>query len=149
MGRLPSIPTSSSDRTISLVSEHFKVPERLLLAHARGEVLFIAGAGISRPSNLPDFRGLVLEVYARLESATHAVLTAVPQGACSQWNERKGYQASNALKLIGSSKVTMTLFSECSSGEWTGQPHGRVRSDVQSGTSCMTKALAPHPSTGR
>ena len=26
------------------------IPERLLLAHARGEVLFIAGAGISQPA---------------------------------------------------------------------------------------------------
>jgi NAD-dependent SIR2 family protein deacetylase len=51
------------------------IPERLLLAHARGEVLFIAGAGISRPASLPDFRGLVLKVYAQLDAAVHAVIS--------------------------------------------------------------------------
>ena len=45
------------------------IPERLLLAHARGEVLFICGAGISRPANLPDFRQLVLDVYGKLDTA--------------------------------------------------------------------------------
>ena len=44
------------------------LPERLLLAHAQGEVLFLAGAGVSmqRPACLPSFRDLVLEVYRRL-----------------------------------------------------------------------------------
>jgi NAD-dependent SIR2 family protein deacetylase len=61
------------------------IPERLLLAHARGEVLFICGAGISRPAGLPDFRQLVLEVYAKLDTSTHSILTELPPGACSQW----------------------------------------------------------------
>jgi len=61
------------------------IPERLLLAHARGEVLFICGAGISRPAGLPDFRQLVLDVYAILDTSTHSVLTGLPRGACSQW----------------------------------------------------------------
>jgi hypothetical protein len=50
------------ERVISLGGGLAAIPERLLLAHARGEVLFIAGAGISRPANLPDFRELVLQV---------------------------------------------------------------------------------------
>lgn len=61
------------------------IPERLLLAHARGEVLFVAGAGVSRPSDLPDFRGLVLQVYQVLDSATHAVMNSIPGSACNQW----------------------------------------------------------------
>lgn len=61
------------------------IPERLLLAHARGEVLFICGAGISRPAGLPDFRQLVLDVYATLDTSTHSVLKGLPQGACNQW----------------------------------------------------------------
>jgi hypothetical protein len=53
------------DRVISLGNGLAAIPERLLLAHARGEVLFICGAGISRPAGLPDFRELVLDVWRR------------------------------------------------------------------------------------
>jgi NAD-dependent SIR2 family protein deacetylase len=51
------------------------IPERLLLAHARGQVLFIAGAGVSKPAGLPDFRKLVVDVYAKLDIGVHAVVT--------------------------------------------------------------------------
>lgn len=64
------------DRVISLGSGLPVVPERLLLAHARGQVLFIAGAGVSRPAGLPDFRKLVVDVYAKLDTSLHAVITS-------------------------------------------------------------------------
>ncbi|WP_088685295.1 SIR2 family protein [Rhizobium sp. R635] len=73
------------DRVISLGSGLAAIPERLLLAHARGEVLFICGAGISKPAGLPDFRELVVDVYARLDTSVHAVLAALPAGVCNQW----------------------------------------------------------------
>jgi hypothetical protein len=73
------------DRVISLGNGLAAIPDRLLLAHARGEVLFICGAGISRPAGLPDFRGLVLEVYARLDASVHSVLASLPVGACNLW----------------------------------------------------------------
>ena len=53
------------------------IPERLLLAHARGEVLFIAGSGVSRPA-LPDFRGLVLKVYETLDTKVYTVISQIP-----------------------------------------------------------------------
>lgn len=59
-----------------------KIPERLMLAHARGEVLFLVGAGVSRPA-LPDFKGLVLSIYKEVEPKMHAVLSALPAGACT------------------------------------------------------------------
>lgn len=74
------------DRVISMGAGLAAIPERLLLAHSRGEVLFIAGAGISRPSNLPDFRELVLQVYAELDPAAHIVMNAVPRSACNRWD---------------------------------------------------------------
>jgi NAD-dependent SIR2 family protein deacetylase len=66
---------------ISLLEGKFYIPERLLLAHARGEVLFITGAGISRPAGSPDFGGLVRKVYARLDAATHAALKPMCEGS--------------------------------------------------------------------
>ncbi|MBZ0161656.1 MAG: SIR2 family protein [Notoacmeibacter sp.] len=73
------------DRVISLGTGLASIPERLLLAHARGEALFICGAGISKPAGLPDFRELVLDVYARLDTGVHAVLAGLPAGVCNQW----------------------------------------------------------------
>jgi NAD-dependent SIR2 family protein deacetylase len=73
------------DRVVQLGPGIAALPERLLLAHARGEVLFICGAGISRPAGLPDFRQLVLDVYATLDASTHSVLAGLPPGACNQW----------------------------------------------------------------
>jgi hypothetical protein len=65
----------ANDREISLGSGSAAIPERLLLAHARGEVLFIAGAGISKPTGLPDFRGLVLKIHAQLDPVVHTVIS--------------------------------------------------------------------------
>lgn len=77
---------SISDRVISLGQSTAPIPERLLLAHARGEVLFIAGAGISQPAGLPNFRGLVLRVYEKLDSAVHSLITKIPEVACNKWH---------------------------------------------------------------
>ena len=77
--------TAIEDRVLQLAPGLASIPERLLLAHARGEVIFICGAGISRPSGLPDFRQLVLDVYATLDASTYSVLSALPAGVCNQW----------------------------------------------------------------
>lgn len=69
---------ATSDRVIPLGTGLATIPERLLLAHARGEVLFIAGAGISQSAGLPDFRALLLRVYAQLDAAVHAVISDIP-----------------------------------------------------------------------
>lgn len=68
------------DRVISLGEGLPAIPERLLLAHARGEVLFIAGAGASMPANLPDFRTLVIGVYEVLDRAIHALISTYEHG---------------------------------------------------------------------
>ena len=75
--KLTTMDTSFQDRVISLGTGLAAIPERLLLAHARGEVLFICGAGISKPApaNLPDFRELVLDVYKTLDAGVYAVLS--------------------------------------------------------------------------
>jgi hypothetical protein len=82
--RSPSV--DPGDRLIHLGSGLAAIPERLLLAHAHGEVLFIAGAGISQPANLPDFRGLVLRIYAQLDAAVHAIISGIPPTAHNQWS---------------------------------------------------------------
>ena len=75
----------SEDRVIALRSDLPVIPERLLLAHARGEVLFICGAGISRPADLPDFRDLVLDVYGVLDQGVHTVISCLPRDVCNKW----------------------------------------------------------------
>jgi hypothetical protein len=82
----PTRSLSITDRWISLGDNLFKVPERLLLAHARGETLFISGAGTSIPAGLPDFRQLVLDVYKRIDAATYEVLLLIPRDACNRWS---------------------------------------------------------------
>ena len=65
----------SAERTISLAPDLPAIPERLLLAHARGDVLFLCGAGVSRSAGLPDFRQLVLDVYRTLDPSVCEILT--------------------------------------------------------------------------
>lgn len=74
-----------ADRVIFLGPGLPAIPERLLLAHAQGEVLFIAGAGVSQPAGLPDFRELVLKVYERLDAPVHDIISKIPRSACNKW----------------------------------------------------------------
>ena len=67
----------SAEQTISLAPGLPAIPERLLLAHARGEVLFLCGAGVSMSAGLPDFRELVLDVYRTLDPGVCEILTNV------------------------------------------------------------------------
>ena len=77
---------AAGDRMISLGDGLARIPERLLLAHARGEVLFIAGAGVSISAGLPSFRDLVLKVYKQLDPVVYAVMCSIPRQACNQWS---------------------------------------------------------------
>ncbi len=63
-----------TDKDIALGTGAARIPERLLLAHARGEVLFLAGAGVSRFACLPSYAGLVKRVYERLDPSVHSVM---------------------------------------------------------------------------
>ena len=65
----------SAGRAIALAPDLPAIPERLLLAHARGEVLFLCGAGVSMPAGLPGFRKLVLDVYRTLDPNVCEILT--------------------------------------------------------------------------
>lgn len=46
-----------------------EIPDALLQAHEEGRVVFFCGAGISYPAGLPDFKGLVDDIY-RLNGTT-------------------------------------------------------------------------------
>ena len=69
--RIRSDPDDGDLRTVSLGPGLPAIPEHLLLAHARGEVLFICGAGISLSAGLPNFRDLVCAVYGTLDPTIH------------------------------------------------------------------------------
>ena len=75
----------AEDRVIVFGEGLPAIPERLLLAHARGEVLFICGAGISRSAGLPGFRKLVVDVYQALDHNVYGVIKDLPRDACDRW----------------------------------------------------------------
>lgn len=68
-------PPDIRDRHIKWGKSAAGIPERLLLAHAGGELLFIAGAGISMSAGLPGFRDLVIKVYEALDLGVHSVIS--------------------------------------------------------------------------
>ena len=76
-----------ASREIALGDGLMRFPERLLLAQARGKVLFVCGAGVSQPAGLPLFRGLVKMVYERLDPAVHAVLVEVDEQEHLDWRD--------------------------------------------------------------
>ena len=70
------------------------IPERLLLAHAKGRVLFVAGAGVSvpKPSCLPNFRNLVAATVARIDPALGGTLRTIEEkGGKIVYDEKKFY----------------------------------------------------------
>ena len=74
----------SEDRLVALGAGCAAIPERLLLAHAQGRVLFIVGAGASKAAGLPDFRKLALLTYADRDASAHEVLNTVPPDASNK-----------------------------------------------------------------
>jgi hypothetical protein len=58
------------------------LPEDLMLARDKGEVLFVVGAGASypAPSCLPNFKGLVADIYAELDPSMSPAIAAVCAG---------------------------------------------------------------------
>lgn len=127
---------NTSDRVIPLGAGLAAIPERLLLAHARGEVLFIAGAGISQPAGLPDFRALVLRVYAQLDTAVHAVISGIPCSGCNHLGTDlsglTNQQTAEVKRFVrGDHDVVLGMLER----RIDGQPHGkksRVRQAVAS-----------------
>ncbi|MCC5069601.1 SIR2 family protein [Xanthomonas campestris] len=69
----------SESRQLLLGGDCCLLPERLLLAHGRGDVIFVTGAGTSIPSGLPDFRDLTLQIYSRLDRPLYNVLMSIPR----------------------------------------------------------------------
>jgi hypothetical protein len=138
--------SATSDRVIPLGSGLAAIPERLLLAHARGKVLFIAGAGISQPANLPDFRGLVLKVYAQLDAAVHAVIASIPPIGCNHSSTDllglTNQQAAEVMRFIrGDYDVVLGMLERRIDGHSNGK--SRVRQTVAS--ELRTPGIKPAP----
>jgi hypothetical protein len=66
-----------------------RVPEALLLARDRGQVLFIVGAGASypAPSLLPDFSGLVASIYQQVDTATAKAIDLMQKPGGPTWDK--------------------------------------------------------------
>lgn len=137
---------ATSDRVISLGAGLAHIPERLLLAHARGEVLFIAGAGISQPANLPDFRELVLRAYQEVDPPVHAVISVIPRDACNQWNadisSLTNEQAAEVRRFIGGDyDVVLGMLER----RMDGQSHGKSRVRQAVASELRAPGIQPAP----
>ena len=138
--------STASDREILLGPNLAAVPERLLLEHARGNVLFIAGAGVSRPAGLPDFRGLVLRIYAHLDRAVHAVISRIPSEACNRWSTNLSsltdQQAAEVNRFIsGDYDVVLGMIER----RIDGQSHGRSRVRQVVANELRAQSIQPAP----
>lgn len=78
-------PGRTEERWVRLDSSCAPLPETLLLEHARGRALFIAGAGVSCSAGLPNFRQLVLDVYQAVDPVVWTILKGIPADACNLW----------------------------------------------------------------
>lgn len=146
---MPNIttPSPSESRTLALGPGCCHLPERLLLAHGRGEVLFITGAGTSMPAGLPDFRKLTLDVYQKLDGPLHSALVSVPAGVCNHWEispaNLKPYQIAEARRFIqGDYDVALGMLERRI--DQTASPTTKVRtaiSDILRGLSKQPAAI--------
>lgn len=68
-----------STRLLKLGDGCCLLPERLLIAHGRGDVLLVTGAGTSVPAGLPDFRDLTLDIYKGLDRPLYNVISKIPR----------------------------------------------------------------------
>ena len=124
-------------REISLGEGLPKIPERLLLAHRNGEVLFVCGAGVSVPSGLPEFRELVMKVYEALDPAVYRAIEDVPKGACNLWEPNceslNPNQVAEARRFVaGDYDVVLGMLERRLDGERTGESgDGQVRQTVR------------------
>lgn len=77
-----------ADEGVSLGPGLPRLPESLLLARDRGEVLFIVGAGASYPppTNLPDFAGLVADIYQEVDVSMAKAIAQLRADASLDWS---------------------------------------------------------------
>ena len=66
-------------RNISLGEGLCSIPIELLRAQAKGKILFIVGAGISRNSGLPSFEELVLNTYKNLDLSVYDCMKTIEE----------------------------------------------------------------------
>lgn len=91
---------STEDRQIILGDGLPPIPERLLIAHSRGQVLFITGAGTSKGAGLPDFRELVVDVYEVIDRSLHEIVRGIPKNHAPQAKlETEGLNAGQLAEL--------------------------------------------------
>ena len=129
---------NGAGRDIRLADDVAAIPERLLLAHARGEVLFLCGAGISVPSGLPGFARLVVDVYRALDAALVPVLERIFDDDVP---ERRGISRENFPTLTDRQLAEARCFWDREYDVVLGMLERRL-DDVPDGASTVRQAVA-------
>ena len=76
------------------------IPLALLRARDAGRLLFIAGAGVSQPSGLPDFERLVVRTYGLLDRSMMSALQKVVRRKSRKWRDLvRGFTADQRAEL--------------------------------------------------
>lgn len=128
-----------AERVIQLGPGLAAIPERLLLAHAQGRVLFVVGAGVSKQAGMPDFEELVLLVYAEVDHAVHEILLQVAPRDVSTISSR---QAAEVRRFeSGEFDVVLGMLERRIDG--TSSPTTKVRQAIGAVLRDPTKKCAP------
>lgn len=135
----------NAGRTIALAPGLPAIPERLLLAHARGDVLFLCGAGVSIPAGLPGFQQLVLDVYRALDPGVYETLAkamnetgCLPKPDCSALTDRQTAEVNRF--IVGEYDVVLGMLERRLDG--LSREDSKVRASV-------AERLRPSPDSSR
>lgn len=107
-----------------------EIPNQLIRDWRAGKVLFLAGAGVSAPSGLPQFEELALDVYSHIRDALRTSLIEARKKALPSKREK----IFNAASLSPEKRVEAQLFLDKSFDRFFSALEKRIDPDIKGRT---------------